>query len=141
MGAAGGLRGTITPPKAIKGNRSVCAADKLFVALPGHKDICLCVIVSEALTKFVPVELLRLFSPPGSTRRSRERFICRYEPHALSFIIRASDYAPDKPDSLISLSFALWRFARQLSDPQYSLTVGQEMKGRYLPNPMLWKNC
>ncbi len=108
-GAGEGLKGTITPPKAIKGNCSVHTSDKLFVALPAHKDICLFAIVCEALTKFVPVEVtvvsLHLFS---FTAQQQQAFHLQiWSPvgaFALSFIICASDYAWDKPDSLKSLS-------------------------------------
>lgn len=51
---AEGLKGTVTPPKAIKGNCSVHTSDKLFVALAAQKDVRLFVIVCEAQTKFVP---------------------------------------------------------------------------------------
>lgn len=49
------LKGTIIPVKAIKGNCSVHTSDKLFATVPGHEDICLFVIVCEALTKFAEV--------------------------------------------------------------------------------------
>lgn len=63
------LKGTITPVKAIKGNCSVHTSDKLFATVPGHEDICLFVIVCEALTKFAEVtavspHLLTATAPP-----------------------------------------------------------------------------
>lgn len=67
-------RGSKAPSKAIKGNRSVLTSDKLFAALPGHKDVCLFAVVCEALTKFVPAEVtvvsLRLFSLTATTSYS-----------------------------------------------------------------------
>lgn len=63
------LKGTIIPVKAIKGNCSVHTSDKLFATVPGHEDICLFVIVCEALTKFAEVtavspHLLTATAPP-----------------------------------------------------------------------------
>ena len=127
---AEGLKGTVTPPKAIKGNCSVHTSDKLFVALAAQKRrtlICDClwspnkVRSLQRLTVFPPTPL-HLYA--AASVSFADTTPCRSS-RPLSFIICTSDCAWDKPDSLKSLSpppsspAPAGGFARQRWDLQY----------------------